>query len=304
MKKGLLPSFMDWMADTVRALCRMILLGATVAGAIIFLFDLGRFLINSSDFVVQEITIAGNHRVDQEEIRARSGIAPGTNIWLVNLTELSRRLEKHPMIRRVGVQRFPPHRIHVQIEERAPMALILDPTSTLLYGLDVEGKVLPPILSESFSKESVETREDDVRLALSSPILSGDISLQYEPGAKIMDSPVPEVLQFFKRLEQCAPEVFSQIAEAQWQKEGNWILHPRRRIGALVLRNLLSPELEKKIKALWRVMEEDNLRAVYVDARFPEKGFAVRWEEGDVERWKRRIQPDRLSYSVRMGNSK
>lgn len=286
------PRMVDFMSAVFRYFCRILLLGTTIAGIILFIFDCLRFLVISSDFDVQEITIEGNERINEEIIKAKMGITQGTNIWLVDLEELAKRLESIPAIRSVGVQRIPPRRIHLTIEERSTIAMVLNPNDGFFYGIDQDGVVLPPIVIDTASSSTLEQQEN-MKMILSSPLLSGEISVPFELGKPVADPQVISVIQFLVRIKQNVPGFFSEVAETECQIDGNINIHPRRRIGVLVLRDLNSPELEKKIAAFWHVLEKENLRAIYVDARFPDKGFAVRWDENDQGRWKQLYTSDR-----------
>ncbi len=272
---------------TVRYLCRVIVLGISLAGLILLAGDGIRKFFSSPDFTVQQITINGNERVDEQEILARAGIAPGTNIWLVDMSDLGERLEQHPAILRVGVQRIPPQRIHLTIEERAPIAFYLNPADGMLYGLDVNGVLLPPPIENGFSNGVQNELDANIRLVLSCPILSGMKTMPSQPGERISDAQVLNGLRFLQLLADRTPEYFEEITGAEWREDGNFILHPRRRIGVMVLRDLESPDLDKKIGAFWQMLEKKNLRAVYVDARFPEKGFAIRGDNNQESKWER-----------------
>ncbi len=282
-----IPDFLATLGAVIRNLCRMILLGAIIAGGILIGIDLVKFMVQSSDLTVKEITVAGNKRIDHEAIRAMAGITPGTNIWLVDLDELRTRLESHPKIKHAVTQRIPPHRVHIVIEEREPIVFILNPEDGMLYGLDAEGVMLPPIMGKEYVKLSPSERKNNIDLVSAKPLMNGDLSVSFEPGAKIENGKILQSLHLLWKLQIMAPGMFSELSETEWQREGNLVLHLRRRIGVLVLRNLVSPDLERKIEAFWSVLERENLRAIYVDARFPEKGFAVRWDLSDGPRWKK-----------------
>ena len=62
---------------------QIILLGATLAGAILLVYDFTISFFESPDLIVQELTISGNQRTSEAEIRAlgnyQSGSFPGKN---------------------------------------------------------------------------------------------------------------------------------------------------------------------------------------------------------------------------------
>ncbi|MDP8244663.1 MAG: FtsQ-type POTRA domain-containing protein [Candidatus Hinthialibacter antarcticus] len=283
----------EWMSKTyqrfatnLRYVCRVFLMGATLAGIILLSVDLFKYLFNSSDFSIQQITIEGASRIQEDEIRARSGLAPGANLWLVKLEELGRRIEEHPVVHRVAVQRIPPHRIHIVIEERVPAVFVLNADEGRMYGIDANGVVLPPYLDGSMQMRSLDERQGLAALIQSKPLVSGVVSV-VTPGAVIEDERVLAGLALTQRLAEEAPALAAEITELEFRDNGNMALHPRRRAGVIVLRDVESPNLVAQLKAFWEVLETENLRAIYVDARFPEHGFAVRWDERDGQAWKK-----------------
>jgi hypothetical protein len=288
--RGLLDRLRSWTIHAIRTLCRLLILGVTIAGLILILLDgVGKFF-TSSEFTVEEITINGNCRVTTEEIQALAAIAPGTNIWLMDLEALGKNLEKHPSIRRATVRRAPPKRIHIDIQERQTIAFYLNKEGSLM-GLDAGGVALPPPLSFSANASQDQIKENDVQTLLSYPIVSGKVELPEQPGERIQDPLMLSVLMFLEQVQTETPDFFKEIVEGERQENGNFVLHMRRRIGVLVLRDLQSIDLVKKIKAFWNVLEEKDLRAVYVDGRFPDKGFAVRADDTQKVQWEQMVRP-------------
>lgn len=287
---GLLDRLRMWTIHAIRTLCRLLILGVAIAGLILVLLDgVGKFF-TSSEFTVEEITMNGNQRVTTEEIQALSEIAPGTNIWLLDLEDLGKKLEKHPSIRRAIVRRAPPKRIHIEIQERQTIAFYLR-TDGSLMGLDAGGVALPPPLSLSENAARDQIKENDVEMLLSYPILSGRMKLPELPGERVQDPLTLSILMFLERLQTETPDFFKEVVEGERQENGNFVLHMRRRIGVLVLRDFKSVDLVKKIKAFWSMLEEKNLRAAYVDGRFPDKGFAVRADDTQKVQWEQMGRP-------------
>lgn len=281
-----IESIQYWMEQTLRTICRLLILGVSIAGLILLLVDGVNKFFTSSDFTVEEITIQGAQRVSNEEIYSLTAIAPGSNIWLLNIPEISARLESHPSIRSASVQRIPPKRIHVEIEERSLLAFYLTETGELM-GLDEQGVALPPPASFNESSPSKPIDETDAQIVLSLPLISGDIILPATPGGRIDDPYGLTVLSFLHQLQIQSPDFFREIVQGEFQTDRNFILHLRRRIGALILRDFQSPDLITKILTFWRALEKEDLRAVYVDGRFPEKGFAVKPDVSQGAQWER-----------------
>jgi len=293
--RGIKGYIIGWL----RYLGMVILSGATLAGFILVFFDLAQYLFSSSDFTVQEVSISDTEWVDKQDILARAAIAPGSNIWMVDLDTIRANLVAHPVIREAQVQRVPPRRIHLTIEERLPVAYIHNKNNGLMFGLDKDSVVLPPVDPELIEANAAQKEFSHL---LSHPVISGLPSLPLEPGAKIESDSLQNSIKLIEALRLSAPGFYGELAEAQWHENGNLLLHPRRRIGVLVLRNDFSESIAVKINALWNAMETENLRAIYVDARFPENGFAVRWDESEGQEWKRLYQQREMAITNRPQN--
>lgn len=282
-----LESAWERIVGYVQYLCRVILLSICMASLILIALDTLSYFFQSGDFTVQQITVEGNDRVDQDEILARASIAPGVNIWLVDLQRLSKRVEEHPAIRGASVQRVPPHRVHIRVEERAPVAFLMHPEDGQLYGVDYEGIILEPFMGPTFPRRDPMEQQAHLELALTTPLLSGTFDIDIRAGETVKDPRVLSSLVFIQEMRSRTPDWYREIAELEWREDGALALHPYRRIGVVILQDIKSPSLVDKLAAFWRVIERENLRAVYVDARFPSHGFAVRWDEQEGESWKR-----------------
>jgi hypothetical protein len=284
--KKFVKNLIDSSVHIVKYLCQVILLGATLAGTILLVFDFVQTIFESPDLVVERLTVSGNKRVTENEILALADIPVGRNILLINLEEIAARLEAHPWVKTSGVQRIPPKRIHISVEERQAVVFSLNPRDNRMYGIDIEGYILPPLMGPSFLKNTESRQEEELQLILSSPLLQG-IEIGYVPGIQISDPNVVGCLQFLATLKMEAPEFYPEIVEAQWNEDQTLSLHPKRRIGVIILKELTAGDIGKKMHALWEAMEEHNVHAIYVDARFPAKGFAVLFEDNEAQTWQK-----------------
>ncbi len=287
-KPKLLPRLIEVFQHGFRGLCRFIVLVAIMAGSMLILIDVGRFFFQSADFTVKEISVEGNDRITQDELQSLAEIVPGTNIWLVDTDAMQQRVTNHPTVERAFVQRIPPHRLHIRIIERHAIATIWNPEDNRFYGVDENGVIYAavPNINQTFSRK----REEDWQEFLSYPVLGFHEEIDIYLGKTLTHPRTLETLQFLQKLKQHAPAFFSALAECEIQQNESIIFHPKRRIGAMIFRNLQSPDLVKKIAKFWDVLESHDLRVIYADARFPKHGFAVRWDESDGGRWKQLYQ--------------
>lgn len=284
--KAWMDSLHDHAVDTIRYICRVIVLSVCLAGVILIGMDLMKYLFQSREFVIRNVEIVGNSRVHNEEIILRAAIAPSSNIWLLDLNAIHKRVEDHPAIEDVVVLRVPPHKVQITITERSPIAFIENSTTHQLHGIDRKGYILEPMLGPEMVNQDENTRMEQIRYVQSAPLLGGEIDTAVVPGTPIQDAHIRSGLRLIETIRQQSPSLYASLDEMAWLDDGNVKLIPDSHIGVIVLRELESPNLARKLAAFWRHLQEHDVQAMYVDARFPSLGFAVRWDPQQGERWK------------------
>ncbi len=97
-------------------------------GVILFmslLFILGYDIITQGRmFAAKEIVVIGNHQLSREKVLKLAGIAPGVNIFAVNLGVARKRLLSDGWVAEARVGRDIPDRLVVRIREHEPLALL------------------------------------------------------------------------------------------------------------------------------------------------------------------------------------
>jgi cell division protein FtsQ len=100
------------------------------------------FFLDSAYFSVREIQVRGGDRVSGGEFVALAGLKHGMNIWKIDPAAIEKKFAKHPWVRRVLVRREFPRRVVVEVEERAPRAVI---AMGKLYYVDSDGVVFAEV---------------------------------------------------------------------------------------------------------------------------------------------------------------
>ncbi|HSF58269.1 MAG TPA: FtsQ-type POTRA domain-containing protein, partial [Candidatus Binatia bacterium] len=95
-----------------------------------------RFVFESAYFSVSEIQVCGGEKFGGNEIVALAGLKHGMNIWHIEPATIEGKVAKHPWVRRVLVRRDFPRRIIIDVEERAPKAIV---AARKLYYVDGDG---------------------------------------------------------------------------------------------------------------------------------------------------------------------
>lgn len=101
------------------------------------------YFIHSGFFSLENIEIKGNERIPRVELENLIGVARGINLWQVDTSAIAKRLATHPLVARARVSRHWPRTLVVQIEERTPVAILVQDGSFLL--VDGSGVVMERI---------------------------------------------------------------------------------------------------------------------------------------------------------------
>ena len=123
-------------------------------------FGLGLYLTaayarSTERLEIRKMSVAGLHRVSENEVLARVNYTPGTNLLRVGLDGARRSVEEIPWVRHATVQRVWPDEIVIIVVERRPIALAR--IDGEIYQVDDDGVILPT----------------DVLTDTSSPVLDG-----------------------------------------------------------------------------------------------------------------------------------
>lgn len=141
----------------------------------------GFILLRSPFFEVRSIQVEGNQLIDQAKIRSVSDIAPGANIFNVDLAAAAERIKLIPMVKDVQVTRSLPSTVVIGINERKPVGLL--PTGEGFIEVDGEGVYLqkagagapglPVVTGISFNLPSPGDVVNAVRLGDALIVISG-----------------------------------------------------------------------------------------------------------------------------------
>lgn len=147
--------------------------------ALICLLAVGLFMFTKSDFfMVQEVRIQGLDNVAQEEIVKLLGTVKGQNLFLTDTKSLAQRIKLHPLVEVAIVKKQLPVTIVVDIQERVPVALILNEDGVV--EVDKQGTILR--FHETWPKTS-------------SPVVTGVVVPDtIGPGQKVVNDQLEKVL--------------------------------------------------------------------------------------------------------------
>ena len=107
-------------------LVKLALAAALFAGVGYGLVHMYRMATTSNYFVIKDVEISGNERLEYHDVIKEAGLEPGLNSLSVSIDEIELRLKKNPWIKKVSVTRKLPDRVKIEIEEYKPKFWILD----------------------------------------------------------------------------------------------------------------------------------------------------------------------------------
>ena len=104
--------------------------------------SLREFVLENPYFSVREIQVRGAEKVSGNEIITIAGLRRGMSIWSLDLPGIEKKIARHPWVRRVIVRREFPRRVIIEVEERAPKAIV---ALGKLYYVDADGVVFKEV---------------------------------------------------------------------------------------------------------------------------------------------------------------
>lgn len=198
-------------------------------------------------FSVREIKVSGTKKLGGSEIAAMAGLSQGMNIWNVEPRTMERKVNKHPWVKRVVVRRELPHRIAIEVEERAPKGIVV---LGKLYYIDAEGFVFKEV-----------TPEEELQFPLLTGLRPADLA-----------TPVPSTRQRIQealRLGDLVARSSLVLSEIRFRPNGDVVLYP---VGIPLALNMGWGDWQAKMDRLERVLavwrgREDRLAALDLSFR-------------------------------------
>ena len=125
-----------------RRLLKKAIRAASVLLFISFFLFLGHqvyaHLLENPSFRVRQIEVTGCQKISRESLLSLASIEGMPNLFTLRLKEIARRLEAHPWIEGVRVEKAFPNKVLIEVEERKPMAIL---QLEDLYYVDAKGVV-------------------------------------------------------------------------------------------------------------------------------------------------------------------
>lgn len=110
---------------------KLILFIALIVCVSLSFLSLYNYLLSSPYMKIEQVEIKGIDGKIEDELIEMAGLDSNQNLLGLDLGNLKRKMETHPWIRRVRVERHFPHTLRIQAEKQVPAALVL--TDGLYY---------------------------------------------------------------------------------------------------------------------------------------------------------------------------
>jgi cell division protein FtsQ len=175
---------------------QLILLGLGAAALVWVGERAVRYAHSAEAFAIREITIEGNHQVEDIDIRRAAQLQIGSNIFEVSSEEARNHLLQHPWVEDAKVVRKLPGRIRIEVVEREPVALValdqlylVSREGAVFKRLGVDDPVDLPVITGIASEQFYDDFEYRTAILLRSMALLQD----YEGAGLAKREPVSEI---------------------------------------------------------------------------------------------------------------
>lgn len=202
---------------------------------------------------VRQVTVQGCRTVSDAEVLALAEIRQGEPLLAIDLTEAEERVRSHPWIDTVSIRRVWPYGLHVQVQERRPLALInLEENGAGLHYVDQHGMIFA----------ALQPGQD-----IDFPVLTG---IKLPAGASLADGTAAEAAQFLRLAAQGNPVLPLQaVSEVHVSGDGGIIAYLAERPFPIHLGygNIKTKYLHlvKLLERLHRKEKIDNIREIRMD---------------------------------------
>ena len=217
-----------------------------LAGLCLGLVVLYHQLLTCSLFCIKDINdieIEGAKRLSRSVLIEQARLSPGANLLAVRPGQVERALTAHPWIAKAEVSRKWPHRLHLKIQERDPVALVQF-GEELVY-VDRQGMIFKPL-----------SPGDPHNF----PVITGLTPAQFRHSAGDLPEVVAQAFQLMDVLKTTAPPLnLENISEIHVDLERGFTLYANGLGVALDLGLQEYSEKLQKFAQLWPVLVQKGL---------------------------------------------
>lgn len=131
------------------------------------------FLFGAKVFQVKDVEVVTKGNANKEMVLKKAGIAPGTNIFSLDLEAVRERVESEPWVKSATVVRALPNKVQISYDAQVPVALLgaetlyyLNRDGVPFYKLQKGDSLAYPLLQLEGSSRSQKNLVDKLKIAL------------------------------------------------------------------------------------------------------------------------------------------
>jgi cell division protein FtsQ len=232
---------------------------AGLAGISILFVVLYSYLLTSPYIRLEKVEIVGVDEGLKRDLQNMAGLNFNLSLLAINMDEVQKKLEKHPWVRSVEVEKQFPHSLLIRVEKEEPWAIVV---AGKLYYMDRFGNLF----------KEVEPKEN-VDFPIITGISADELDRQKEVGFSM------QVLRYLES--QRDPWSLKNLSEIHVKRDGEYCLYFSFLPATVKLR---AQNLETKMEELKRIVEHLNstgriqtVKAIHLDYS---EGAVVSFKKG------------------------
>ncbi len=137
------------MGESVQGIFKKVYPSLLVAGIVFGIpyvsYQSYQFAVTSPSFAITEIEVSGGHHIGKEQVMSFGQVAPGVNIFDVDVVRIEEQLKRHEWVKDAKISTELPGTLRVELTEHEPVAIVIDRGEyMLLDGNSVPFRTMKP----------------------------------------------------------------------------------------------------------------------------------------------------------------
>lgn len=162
---------------------------------LLILITLGIVLIIKTDlFIIDNIKVLGNNKIQKEDLIKTGSINIGENIFKISIKSAEGNIEKIPFVKKIKIKRSYPRTITMEVLERKEIAQVKDISSFLI--IDDEGNIL------DLKDDENENLPTIIGLEIDNKLPGDNIFSEVEIGLKVEFIQVANSIELLSKIRQ------------------------------------------------------------------------------------------------------
>lgn len=227
---------------------------------ILVILHLSLWIQDNHAFSVKKVVIRGASLLEPQEILQAARVDGQVNVMHADVRTIEQHLSQLPEVKDVRVSRIFPSSLRIEIEERRPVALLID---NGIWGIDADG-ILLPRFRQGFGYDY--------------PVITGFRLKKHVPGKRIKNEKLVMLAKFVGELQAAQPGVYALISEITMNElSGITFLTVEHNLPVILGTEQLLKRCRKFEAAYQYLLSVEKIQKIkYVDLRFDGQVIAKR----------------------------